>query len=77
MFIFGVFLIPNGSFFAFADDCDNCEDCVSGGPGSTSCEISGTIMGVATSCKVECKADHYSCCKDDFNGLSCKCCEGS
>jgi hypothetical protein len=74
MFVFGVFLIPNGVFIAFADD----EECDEGGPGHTSCEVSNSFLGSPSSCKIICTADYYACCKElSGGGVSCKCVEGS
>ena len=47
-------------------------ECVAGGPGSTSCTINANVQvenfGIGGNCSVSCQGDYYACC-----GYTCRC----
>jgi hypothetical protein len=53
-----------------------CTDCNAGGPGSTSCEVTG-CEGSPTGCLVTCGSGKFSCCKctGSHSGALCSCCD--
>lgn len=43
--------------------------CLSGGPGSSNCNIATSVAGVEFSCDVTCRDGYYACCS--VNGCHC------
>lgn len=41
----------------------NASTCSAGGPGSSSCSISGEIVGTGITVSVSCQDGYYACCK--------------
>jgi hypothetical protein len=65
-----------GSLLAFDDPISACNDnCDAGGPGSTSCSVSG-CAGNPTSCETSCSSGYHSCCccfTGSPQGAKCEC----
>lgn len=46
--------------------------CSSGGPGSRSCSVSVSGVGLGTACEVECDPGFYACCNAMENKCQCR-----
>jgi hypothetical protein len=51
----------------------NCDPCDSGGPGSSSCGVSG-CYSMPTQCSVTCSSNYFACCLCTGGGLGKACC---
>lgn len=62
---------------AISPEEDSGNECISGGPGATSCSIAGGVVIVGSggnaTCSVTCGAGYHACCK----GTGCSCVKGS
>ena len=64
------FLIYQTDIEGLSNTESSSADCISGGPGSSSCGLDGRLDVIEGSCSVSCSGDYWSCCALD--GCHCR-----